>query len=113
MTIFILAMACAKEEPPTPLGLCAGPYVGEFTGDQEGEVSAELDEDGLLVVSFDSPEGTVVAAGGVEPDGSLSGSTLGLEVEGQFAFDSCTAEGTWLAEQAERSFQGTWLMEPE
>ena len=100
--------ACSEQKvPPTPLASCAGPYVGQFSGDEEGQITAELDEDGLLVVSFDTEEGTLVAAGGVEPDGSLSGSSVGIEVEGQFDFDACTADGTWLVYER----QGIWGMQ--
>lgn len=102
--------ACSEQNAPvTPLASCAGPYAGQFSGDEQGQIAAELDEDGLLVVSFDTPEGTLVAAGGVEPDGSLSGSSVGIEVEGQFDLDACTADGTWRAEQR----QGTWGMQPQ
>jgi hypothetical protein len=102
--------ACSEPEVlDTPVAACAGPYQGAFAGDYEGEVTAELDEDGLLVVSFETEDGTLVAAGGVEEDGSLTGTAPGIEVEGQFDFGPCEADGTWLVEER----AGTWALVPQ
>ena len=89
---------------------CAGDYVGNYSGELNGGVWAELTPEGVLILDFDAGDTWYTGEGQVTESGLIVGSSSGIiSIDGNVHFSDCTASGTWSSNYAGT---GTWTAVP-
>jgi hypothetical protein len=110
--LMALAAACGgeseSERGPGTASMCAGQYVGSYTGDDAGTLTGTLSPDGSISVTFtdSDSQNSVSGQGALGADGQISMDVGVNQVAGRLD-DQCRAGGSWTFS----SFGGNWQMQ--
>ena len=100
--VCIKVLASCSSPGGGTLASCVTSYTGTMNGDRNGLVTARLNEEGELALtfSFNSVEQNRAAVvddadGTISGDSELEGNQATTAISGTFDFDECEATGTW------------------